>query len=860
MRRALLGLLVLAGCDGGAPALPDGGCGEPGVAPDMPILGCPAMVDVGCIDASGAPLAVPTTVATCDGTPATVTCTPDRVAPGATGGSCVAVSATGARAECRFAIRYAVDGPASLVCPPAVTAACAGPRTAVSLPSPGVMASCDGGEIGAPTSDAPADYAVGATEVAWTATVAGGPSLTCTTRVEVTDDTPPALSCAPVTVLRTAADDPILVPPPTATDACDDSVDVSLGPLPTTRGAHVVPVTATDDGGATATCDLEVTVRDVFAPVGLRVISAALASDGTTDVTLGWEDGGGADATDVRVERATSPGGPWTALDTLGAAPGAATYTDAEAPSPVAWYRVVALAAGVEGGATEPVRAYAVSADEYHLRDQVVPTVRFATSLYGVVRHPEDLSEGPFPLVVFLHGNHGNCRPASGDDECETREGHDCEDARFTTTPNAEGYLYLQETLAAQGFFTVSLSANALNCRDGFLAERAQLIVEHLRRWATWSGAGGAPFGTTFAGAVDLSRVALVGHSRGGEAVATVPAVLRATPVAGVSLASVFGIGPTDYETPTPSGVPFAVLLPACDADVTSLEGLRQYDRGLDPTDATERAQVLYVGANHNFFNEEWRFDDNEALRRACTSAQQVGGAAQRGMLEIVLADWLRATALAAPLPAYLRAEAETPALVDFWADADLDLRWSYAGPERFVIDDFEGTGAPDVNDLGGDNDYTGMIAAITCTGTCARNFSHRVGAVRPAWRDAPALMSFAIGDVDASGWGVLSMRFASRIATINDGIVEHDLAIRVRDASGVVAEVALTAVGRLANRYPSRFEQEILSTVRVPLEAFLAAAPMLDLAHLVAVELGMPIAGASPAGSIWMSDLELAR
>ncbi|MCB9594284.1 MAG: hypothetical protein H6719_16240 [Sandaracinaceae bacterium] len=863
MRRAAIALLgvIALGCDGGTPPLPDGGCGEPGLPPDMPVLGCPAEVDVGCIEADGVPLEVDVSVATCDGSAATVVCTPERVTPGSARGTCTATSPSGATASCSFAIRGRVRGAPGLVCDDTFEVACTGPRTSATAPAPGVMGSCDGGDVGTPTSDAPADFPVGSTDVTWTATVSGGAPLTCTSRVTVTDTTPPTLTCAPLTVVRTGLDTPVVVPPPSAVDTCDAAVDVAVGEVPAGRGAHTVPVTATDDAGGVATCDLDLTVLDVFAPTGLRVVSAELAGDGTTDVTLGWEDGGGADVTDVRLERATAPGGPWEELATVGAAPGAATYTDADAPMPVAYYRVVALAGAVEGGVTDPVRAYAVSAEQYDLSGQRVPGIGFATSLYGVIRYPTDLSAGPFPLVVFLHGNHGNCRPTDGgDDECETRQAHACEDPRFTTTPNAEGYLYLQETLSAQGFVTVSLSANALNCRDGFLAERTQLILEHLRRWSTWAGAGGAPFGSTFAGAVDLSRVALVGHSRGGEAVSTAPAALRATPIPGVTLASVFAIGPTDYETPTPTGVPFAVLLPGCDADVRTLEGLRQYDRGLAPPEPHPRAQVLYAGANHNFFNREWRFDDNEAIVRACTTGEQVGAASQRGMLEIVLSDWIRANAGGEALPGYLRADAETPALVDFWADRDLDLRWSYSAASRLVVDDFAGAGAPDANDLGGDNSYSGMIAAITCSGGCARNFSHQVGAVRPAWRDDPALMSFAIGDVDASPWEVLSMRFASRIATINDGVIEHDLGVRVRDAAGVTAEVAVSSVGRVPNGYTSRFEHEVLNTVRVPLAAFTAVAPTLDLAHLVAIEVDMPIPGGNAAGSVWMSDLELSQ
>lgn len=841
------------------PPVPDAGCGELGTPSDMPYIMCPSEIDLGCIGPEGVTLDVAATAGSCDGAEPTLVCNPGAGATIRAGspseGTCVARSPSGAVAECTFAIRYAIDGPAELACGDALSATCSASRTNVTLEPPTAMASCSGGRVDPATHDAPADgFAVGLTTVTWTAAVEGGAPLSCTVDVTIDDDTPPALRCDPSTFARTAPGDAITPPLPTATDRCDTEVLVDMV-LPTERGAHVVPVTATDDAGLEATCDWALTVLDVFAPTGLRVLSAELAADGTTDLSVGWDPVTSPDVTALRLERATSLAGPWTTLSTLPAT--TLTFTDGVMPMPEAHYRVVALAGALEGGATDPLRALAVTDDEYHLVSQPVSGVPFATSLFGVVRHPVDLAAGPFPLVVFLHGNHGNCRSAAGLDGCESRTGHECEDPSYTTTPNAHGYVYLQETLASQGFMTVSISANALNCRPDYIPERTALLLEHLRRWARWGTTGAAPFGTTFAGVIDLTRVSLVGHSRGGEAVASAPAALASTPVAGVSLAGVFTIGPTDFHSPRPSGVPYATLLPGCDADVRTLVGLRQYDRGLDAGDPNARAQILYIGANHNFFNTEWRVDDNEAIGRACDAGDLVGGPAQRGMLEPVLSDWIRSTTAGSRFPAYIRAESDTPPLIDAWAARDIDLRWSYAAASRRALDDFTGAGAPDFNDAGGANTYSGMIASITCTGTCRRNFTHVTGAIRPAW-DPSARATFAVGDLDASLYDVVSMRFASRIATINSSIFEHDFAIRVRDRSGTTAEVLLAAYGRLPHRYPSRFEQEVLTTVRIPFTAFLAAAPTLDPAHLSAVEVSWPGTGPA-AGSIWMSDLDLA-
>ncbi len=864
MRRALAVVAFLAAaCDGPVRMLPDAGCGEPGTAPDQPALACPGEVDLGCIGSDGAPLDLTVTATTCNGRGATVVCSPEAgatVTPGTTEGRCVATAPSGASAECTFPIRYRVSGAPMIACAPAVTAACTAARTAVALAPPTVMASCEGGAIGDPASDAPAaGFPVGTTTVTWTASAEGGSPLSCTTDVTVEDGTPPSIDCtgAPRTLVRVAPEDAIAVDAPPATDGCDELVDVSVAPIPTARGAHTLTATATDDGGLSSTCEWTLTVYDAFAPRGLRVVSASLAGDGSTDVTLGWEPSVSPDVTRVRLERADSEAGPWTELETLAAT--VTTYTDASMPSPRAYYRLVAIADVHDGGATPPVRALAIDDGEYHLRDQSVPSVPFATSLFGVVRHPVDLGGGPFPLVVFLHGNHGNCRPASGDDECSTLTAHECTEPGFTTTPNAHGYVYLQETLSALGYVTVSLSANALNCRDDYIPQRTQLVLEHLRRWASWNASATGPFGASFVGRLDLSRVALVGHSRGGEAVAAAPAALRSTPIAGVALASVFAIGPTDYHDPRPSGVPFGVLLPGCDADVRTLEGLLQYDRGLDPSDPNLRAQVLYIGANHNFFNSEWRYDDNASIVRVCSSGNLVGGPAQRGMLEMVLADWIEANAASAALPSYARAESDTPPLLSTWAGRAIDLRWSYASAMRRVIDDFTGGATPDANDLGGANTYSGFTATILCTGTCARNYPHTRGALRFAWQDAPANAVFHLSDLDASGWDALSMRFASRIATINDGLTEHELAVRVRDTSGTTAEVLVSSVGRIPHRYPSSVEREILSTVRVPLVFLRGTVPSLDLAHLETVELVMPVTGGNTQGSIWMADLDLA-
>jgi hypothetical protein len=851
----------LAGCNCDQ-AMPPASCGMDGTPVDQPAIECPAEIDLGCVPASGTTFSISPRVATCDGSMATVVCDPvvgSNVTADRSTGTCTATAASGASASCTFRITGRVDGMARLACADDATVECAGASTPATIGDATAFASCGGGEVGAITDDRRASgYPLGTSTVTFSAMDGAGMRLSCTTDVVVRDTTPPTITCpASSRVVRTSPSDPIASAEVMASDGCDASPTITLDPPMPGAGTTRVMATATDDAGLTATCSFDASVLDLFAPTGLRVVSATRTAAGETDTTIGWTPSEGRDVARTRVDRASAEGGPWTMVAELD--PATITYTDRSMPGPVSYYRVLALGPmGEEGGATDALRVFTIEADGYDLSGQSVPGVPFATSLWGTVRAPTALDRGPHPLVLFLHGNHGNCRPASGDDDCETRTGDACEDPRFTTTPNAAGYVYLQDTLAAQGYVTASVSANALNCRDDFIRERTALLVEHLRRWQRWATSDEAPFMGRYRDAIDLGHVGLVGHSRGGEAVSQVPEALAGSPIAGLSVTSVLAIGPTDYHDNTPQGASYLVLLPSCDADVADLQGARMYDRGLRDSDTFTRSQLLFVGTNHNFFNTEWRFDDNMGRLSACPSSARITASAQRAGLELLLSDWLAsANARTAP-PAYVRTDADPPAIFEAWSSATLDLRFAYAPASRRTIDDFGRAGFA-TNNLGGGNTFTGFTAALACTGACAGNYAGVRDAARIAWDTMPASASFALGTFDASADEALSVRFASRAATINDGLTEHSFLLRVRDAAGTSAEVRVPDVGRLAHGDGGNRTLEVLTTVRVPLARLRELAPTLDLTRLSAFEVAMPVPEQA-RGSIWIADVAADR
>ncbi len=749
--------------------------------------------------------------------------------------------------------------PFELTCPADQSLSCTGPLTPVMVETPAAPA-CDGWMV---TGEAPASLPPGEHPLEFT--LAGdGDTTGCTTVVTVIDEDPPFIACPSAgMVLRPSPDVEVAAPPANADDLCWDDLEIVASPAVLSAGVNAVTYTATDGSGNAAMCSTELERVDLFAVEGFRVIAGELTAGGQTEITLAWEPSPSAVASGYRVETAPEAGGPWVAVSTVAASEQLYTHTLTET---AAWFRVVTESALGDGGATSPRRAFTVVDELYDLRNVAVPGIPFATTLYGVVRHPVALGEGPFPLVLAMHGNHGNCRDPGdpNNDFCSTSTDHECAFPGELTAPNAEGYDYFLETLAAQGYVTVSISGNAMNCRDDFILERARLVMEHLRRWSDWQG-GAGDLGGLFAGHLDLARVGLVGHSRGGDAVSNVPGMLASTPIPGLQVVSVFAVAPTDYHDVVVRDTNLAVLLPACDGDVSNLMGHRHYDRSIGFDDGVEQAQVLYVGANHNFFNTEWRQSEwayQGGTHPYCEPPANPLKLQQTRMLGATLGSWFNATLQDEGTEAFVRAERPSPTAFDAWAQSSLDLRWSYSSTERTTLDDLTGPETPGANDLGGANDFTGWFVWQVCQAAgCDAAYPHLRNSLRLLWEQGnQPLARFALEGYDATHAGTLSFRVVSRLSTLNTGLTEQDFFVRVIDVAGNQAQLPLSDIKVLRHLYPQTNNalREILETVRIPMARLLEVEPALDLGALEALELDMTALDRS--GSVIVTDLEFAE
>jgi len=220
-----------------------------------------------------------------------------------------------------------------------------------------------------------------------------------------------------------------------------------------------------------------------------------------------------------------------------------------------------------------------------------------------VLGHAVVPTDGDFaPLVLFLHGRHQACY-GRGSGQADWPCG-----GRSRPVPSYLGYDYVQRVLASQGYATVSISANAINAQDfrspdGGAQARSALVRHHLELLSAKSA---DPANPRWGGELDMGRVVLVGHSRGGEGVNQ--AAIEASLARPYRIVGQVLIAPTDFSYQTAGYIPTEVLLPYCDGDVFDLQGQRFVDAARDLTadDSALRSSVLIRGANHNFFNTEW--------------------------------------------------------------------------------------------------------------------------------------------------------------------------------------------------------------------------------------------------------------
>jgi len=240
---------------------------------------------------------------------------------------------------------------------------------------------------------------------------------------------------------------------------------------------------------------------------------------------------------------------------------------------------------------------------------------------------------GPFPVVLVVHGNHS---PKDFSDP---------------------GYQWLGELLASRGFILASIDENFINGLSGENDGRAWMLLKHLQSLKAMNDTAGKPLYHK----IDMSRIALMGHSRGGEAVGIAGAFNRLPAYPddatikfdfGFDIKALVAIAPVDgqykpAEQSTPvSNYNYLVIHGAHDGDVSTFSGLSQYNRiKYTKPDGGFKSAIWMYRANHGQWNTVWNNKDNGPTSgRRLNLATLIDGEEQRRFGRVVISAFLETT------------------------------------------------------------------------------------------------------------------------------------------------------------------------------------------------------------------------
>ncbi len=325
-------------------------------------------------------------------------------------------------------------------------------------------------------------------------------------------------------------------------------------------------------------------------------------------------------------------------------------------------------------------------------------------------------------------------------------------------------------------------------------------------------------------------------------------------------------LGPVDFGTfnlasANPvfnvDNVPFSVLLPVCDRDVSDSSGMRAYDRAVrlpENTNPSPKSQIYLWGSNHNFSNFEWNPED--ALLRCIDYPVITTRQEQADMVQVYTLGFFRTYLGGENFRTLFSGDAPPPPQV--WVPTTISYQESAS--RILAVENFSD---PKANQLGGNNLVRNAYLTV-CGADCNTNLPGDwfhdavVQAARiewPAAGETVPIISMGLGPdglpKDVSAYSHFAFRASARFSASNPfGTGSQTVSVRLVDLEGKSSTVkANSEAQRIPYPSGSTFRRSVLKTVRVPLAGFTG----IDLKRISKAEI---LFDGQPSGSLYLTEV----
>lgn len=433
--------------------------------------------------------------------------------------------------------------------------------------------------------------------------------------------------------------------------------------------------------------------------------------------------------------------------------------------------------------------------DDYgsNLTVPLIANVKFPADAAGATMPSQISAAQPsYPVVVCVHGNSSH-------------------------TNSYEGYDYLLEHLARNGFIAASIHLNV----DQHGTDRARILQHHLSILFSQFGSSAA------------NNIGIMGHSRGGEAV-VIATRLNQQEGWGWNINAVISLAPTNQYTSESFGGawarPYLVIYGSLDGDLAGIgnTGFELYDKA----SGMKKSMSFVYRACHDRFNTVW--GDGDFAFGQLTLADQAAVISANSH-ELIAKGYMTAF-----FRQNLRGETQwegifkgewIPAAV-MASDANMKIYNQYEDTTERTVDNFEGAHTAtswQTSTIGGGVSQTGLPATPQENNlrTMDSQSPHATAGLSLRWDTLTDRVDYAIpaGQRDVSGFQAVSFRVTQKVGSAsNPANMVQDLRLTLTDGGGksrAIRVSKLTEIPFPHVRGISFFTKSAMCTVRIPLGAY---------------------------------------